>query len=116
MRPRYVRAASLLDGVEEFDAGFFGYSAREAEILDPQQRLFLEHAWEALEDAGYAPDGYDGLIGVYAGVAWNTYLLSNLTHAPRVCSMAVARFQVFITNDKDFMPSTGHLQAEPERS
>ena len=102
--PRYVRAGSVLDGVEEFDAGFFGYSAREAEIMDPQQRLFLEHAWEALEDAGYAPAGYDGLIGVYAGVAWNTYLLSNLT-THRDLFDGGGAFQVFITNDKDFMPS-----------
>jgi acyl transferase domain-containing protein/acyl carrier protein len=102
--PRYVKAGSVLDGVEEFDAGFFGYSAREAEIMDPQQRLFLEHAWEALEDAGYTPDAYDGLIGVYAGVAWNTYLLSNLTTHRELFDGGGA-FQVFITNDKDFMPT-----------
>ena len=102
--PRYVKAGSLLAGVDEFDAPFFGYSAREAEILDPQQRLFLEHAWTALEDAGYAPDGYDGLIGVYAGVAWNTYLLSNLRSHTELFDGGGA-FQVFITNDKDFMPT-----------
>jgi acyl transferase domain-containing protein/acyl carrier protein len=100
--PRYVKAGSVLDGVEELDAGFFGYSAREAEIMDPQQRLFLEHAWEALEDAGYSPETYDGLIGVYAGVAWNTYLLSNLTTHRELFDGGGA-FQVFITNDKDFM-------------
>ncbi|HEV2855695.1 MAG TPA: SDR family NAD(P)-dependent oxidoreductase [Thermoanaerobaculia bacterium] len=102
--PRYVKAASLLDGVDRFDAGFFGYSAREAEILDPQQRLFLEHAWAALEDAGYTPEGYEGLIGVYAGVAWNTYLLSNLRSHPELFDGG-GGFQVFITNDKDFMPT-----------
>src|SRR3954462_10763531 len=101
--PRYVKAASLLDGVDRFDAGFFGYSAREAEILDPQQRLFLEHAWAALEDAGYTPESYEGLIGVYAGVAWNTYLLSNLRSHPELFDGG-GGFQVFITNDKDFMP------------
>jgi acyl transferase domain-containing protein/acyl carrier protein len=102
--PRYVKAASLLAGVDQFDAGFFGYSAREAEILDPQQRLFLEHAWMALEDAGYTPEGYEGLIGVYAGVAWNTYLLSNLRSHPELFDGG-GGFQVFITNDKDFMPT-----------
>jgi acyl transferase domain-containing protein/acyl carrier protein len=102
--PRYVKAASLLAGVDRFDAPFFGYSAREAEILDPQQRLFLEHSWAALEDAGYSPETYDGLIGVYAGVAWNTYLLSNLRSHPELFDGG-GGFQVFITNDKDFMPT-----------
>jgi acyl transferase domain-containing protein/acyl carrier protein len=102
--PRYVKAASLLAGVDRFDAPFFGYSAREAEILDPQQRLFLEHSWAALEDAGYSPEAYDGLIGVYAGVAWNTYLLSNLRSHPELFDGG-GGFQVFITNDKDFMPT-----------
>ena len=97
---RYVKAGSVLEGVDGFDAGFFGYSAREAEIMDPQQRLFLEHAWEALEDAGYSPESYPGLIGVYAGVAWNTYLLSNLT-THRDLFDGGGAFQVFITNDKD---------------
>jgi len=102
--PRFVRAASLLDGVESFDAPFFGYSAHEAAIMDPQQRLFLEHAWAALEDAGHLPARFDGLIGVYAGVAWNTYLLANLTTHPELFAGG-GGFQVFITNDKDFMPT-----------
>ena len=102
--PSYVKAASLLEGVEEFDAGFFDYRAREAEMLDPQQRLFLEHAWQALEDAGYAPATCEGLIGVYAGVAWNTYLLSNLTSHPELFAGA-GGFQMLITSDKDFMPT-----------
>jgi len=103
-RPDYVRAASCLDGVEGFDADFFGYTPREAEIMDPQQRLFLESAWAALENAGTRPDRFEGLIGVYAGVAWNTYLLSNLM-AHRELFEGAGGFQVFITNDKDFMPT-----------
>jgi len=102
--PDYVKAGSVLDGVEEFDAGFFGYTAREAEILDPQQRLFLEHAWAAMEDAGHDPARYPGLVGIYAGVAWNTYLLSNLREHRELFEGSGA-FQVFITNDKDFMPT-----------
>jgi acyl transferase domain-containing protein len=102
--PHYVKAASMLDDVDLFDASFFGYNAREAEIMDPQQRLFLEHAFEALEDAGYSPTQFDGLIGVYAGVAWNTYLLSNLSTHLDLFEGGGA-FQVFITNDKDFMPT-----------
>jgi acyl transferase domain-containing protein/acyl carrier protein len=101
--PNYVKAASLLDGVELFDASFFGYNAREAEMLDPQQRLFLEYAWHALEDSGHAPHEYDGLIGVYAGAAWNTYLLSNLTTHHELFDGG--GFQVFIASDKDFMPT-----------
>ena len=58
--PRYVKAASTLDGIDLFDAAFFGYSPREAELIDPQQRLFLECAWEALEHAGYDPKRYAG--------------------------------------------------------
>ena len=57
---RYVKAAAMLDGIELFDAGFFGYTPREAELIDPQQRLFLECAWEALEHAGYDPAAYAG--------------------------------------------------------
>src|SRR5215210_6065176 len=53
--PRFVPASAALEGTEWFDAGFFGYSPRDAEILDPQQRLFLEVCWEAMENAGYAP-------------------------------------------------------------
>ena len=102
--PEYIKAGSLLDGVDQFDAGFFGYPAGEASILDPQQRLFLETAWHALEDAGYSPREYEGLIGVYAGAAWNTYLLSNLTTQPELFDGGGA-FQIFIASDKDFMPT-----------
>ena len=100
--PNYVPAGSLLDDVDLFDASFFGYNAREAEILDPQQRIFLEVCWHALEDAGYDPQQYEGLIGVYAGAAWNTYLLSNLTTRLELFAGG-GGFQVFIASDKDFM-------------
>ena len=103
-REGYIKMASAIEGAEEFDAEFFGYNARDAAVLDPQQRLFLEHAWTTLENAGYTPAGFDGLIGVYAGVAWNTYLLSNLINHRELFDGAGA-FQVFITNDKDFMPT-----------
>ncbi|MEH1828472.1 MAG: type I polyketide synthase [Nostoc sp.] len=76
--PNYVKAAPILEGIEYFDARFFGYSPKEAEIIDPQHRLFIESAWEALENAGYDPETYNGLIGVYAGVSTNSYFFNNI--------------------------------------
>ncbi len=73
--PGYVKAGAVLEGVKLFDAGFFGYSPREAELIDPQQRFFLECAWTALEAAGYSPETYSGQIGIYAGSRVNEYLL-----------------------------------------
>src|SRR5258708_2199566 len=72
--PKYVRAWGVLADAESFDASFFGVTPREAELMDPQHRLFLECAWEALEDAGYETEKYAGSIGVYAGAGMNTYL------------------------------------------
>ena len=72
--PRYVKVASMIDDVDLFDASFFGYSPREAELIDPQHRLFLECAWEALEQAGYDARRYPGQIGVYAGASWSAYV------------------------------------------
>jgi len=74
----YVKAASTLDDFDLFDANFFGVNPREAEYMDPQNRLFLECAWESLEVAGYDPERYTGLIGVYAGSSENTYLINHL--------------------------------------
>ncbi|MFP2925792.1 beta-ketoacyl synthase N-terminal-like domain-containing protein [Pyxidicoccus sp. 3LG] len=102
--PRYVRAAGILENVEGFDAGLFGYSPREAELIDPQQRLFLECAWEALEHAGCDPRRYPEPIGVYAGCGLNTYLLNNLASHEQLQASARA-FQVLISNDKDLLPT-----------
>jgi acyl transferase domain-containing protein len=71
--PNYVKAMGFLSGVEEFDAHFFDYSPAEAEVMEPQVRLFHECAWEALEDAAYPPGAYDGLIGLFAGAADDFY-------------------------------------------
>ena len=71
--PNYVKAKGLLDQVEYFDAAFFGYNPRDAQMLDPQIRIFTECVWEALEDAGYDPYTYQGLIGLYAGAGINYY-------------------------------------------
>ncbi|MFM9432979.1 phthiocerol/phenolphthiocerol synthesis type-I polyketide synthase E [Janthinobacterium sp. CG_23.3] len=76
--PGYVKAGMLLQGMDQFDAGFFGYAPRDAERLDPQHRVFLETAWHALEHAGYAGAGAPALTGVYAGSGANLYLMRNL--------------------------------------
>ncbi|HEX8139746.1 MAG TPA: SDR family NAD(P)-dependent oxidoreductase [Pyrinomonadaceae bacterium] len=98
--PNFVKAAPVLRGIEMFDAAFFGYSPREAELLDPQHRLFLECAWGALEDAGYDAGRYEGLIGVYGGTSLSTYLLYNLLASRQA---AEDSFQLMIGNDKDFL-------------
>jgi len=71
--PNYVKADGYLDDTDRFDAGFFGYSPREATSMDPQQRLFLESAWQAIESAGYDPRRYGGAIGVFVGTGYSTY-------------------------------------------
>jgi acyl transferase domain-containing protein len=100
--PAYVKAAAALDGMELFDAAFFGMSHREAELTDPQHRIFLECAWEALERSGYISERYDGAIGVFAGAATNTYLLYNLV-ANRELVRTLDPVQLDIANAGDFL-------------
>jgi len=103
-RPGYVPAHGWLDGVDRFDAEFFGISPREAEALDPQHRVFLECAWEAIEHAGHNPDTVGERFGVVASAGLNTYLLSNIL--PRKDLATPANFySLFIANDKDFLPT-----------
>ncbi len=107
-RPGYVRARSILDGVELFDADFFNFLPREAELTDPQQRVFLEIAWEALESAGYDPAAFPGEIAVYAGSSFNTYLLYNvLQDRQRLENVTgayqVGEFSTLVGNGADFI-------------
>lgn len=76
--PSYVRRAPLVDGIDEFDADFFGFPPLAAQVLDPQHRLFLQCAWHALEDANCDPAKFDGSIGVYGTSSPSGYLLHNL--------------------------------------
>ncbi|BCY09671.1 SDR family NAD(P)-dependent oxidoreductase [Actinoplanes sp. L3-i22] len=99
--PDFVAAGSVLTGIDLFDADFFGYSPREAESLDPQQRLFLETCWHALENAGYDSETYPGLVGVYAGCAMSTYLYL-LQSNPEFMAL-LGYLQVHIGNDKDYL-------------
>ncbi|WP_438016892.1 amino acid adenylation domain-containing protein [Sorangium sp. So ce315] len=80
-QPSYVRARGALEGTADFDAEFFDFTPREAELTDPQHRLFLEWAWEALEDAGYDAQRYPGRIGVFGGASMSTYLLGALARS-----------------------------------
>jgi amino acid adenylation domain-containing protein len=98
---RYVRAGGTVDGVELFDAEFFGVTPREAEIMDPQQRVFLECAWETIENAGYDAASYALPIGVFAGVSMNTYLPR--LYASMNSNGTFNNTQVQLGNDKDFI-------------
>ena len=101
--PNYVKARASLDGIELFDASFFGFTPKEAEMLDPQQRVFLECAWEALENAGYDAETYSGAIGVYAGAAKNMHLHSIVSSMNSLEPGEVYQFN--LANDRDFMPT-----------
>ncbi|MEU6231857.1 beta-ketoacyl synthase N-terminal-like domain-containing protein [Kitasatospora sp. NPDC047058] len=100
--PHYVKAGQGIPGVDLFDSELFRFTHDEAEILDPQHRVFLECAFEALERAGYDPDRADGQIGVYAGAGMNHYLLHNLAERHRTGS-TVDRYRLMLANDKDFL-------------
>ena len=99
--PGYVNAAPLLDAVDEFDAEFFGFSARDAALTDPQHRLFLETTWEALEDAGYDPATHPGAIGLFAGCELSTYLYQLFLNRDNLGYLD--GMQLMVTNDKDHL-------------
>ena len=116
--PDYVRRAAILDGVPLFDASFFGFSPRDASIMDPQHRHFLECAWEALEDAAHPPQLFRvaGSIGVFAGSGMNTYLIHNLLANRRLLESA-GLFQLKQTgNDKDVLATRVSLSVRPARA
>ncbi len=98
--PNYVNAGGVLQNHDQFDAAFFNYSPNEAKILNPQHRIFLECAWEALENAAYAASNYQGVVGVYAGSSSNLYLREHL-HANEQIVEDFGMFQLAIANSKD---------------
>ncbi len=103
--PEYVPAKAIVEDVELFDAAFFDYSPREAEMLDPQHRIVLECAVEAFEHAGYDPERFKGRIGVYAGVSAGSYLDVNLSSHAELIDR-VGAYQVDIGNHGEFVPTT----------
>jgi phthiocerol/phenolphthiocerol synthesis type-I polyketide synthase E len=98
--PNFVKAGAILENVDLFDAEFFGYSPGEAEIIDPQHRIFVECAWQAMEDAGYGANVQQFLTGVFAGTSLSTYLLYHLLADEETWRDT---FPVMIGNDKDFL-------------
>lgn len=100
--PSHVAATTVIDGHDRFDAAFFGVTPREAEILDPQHRLFLECAWHGLEDAAVDPARFPGRIGVFAGTGLSSYLLRNLLPDDRLRN-TVGVHPLLIANDRDFL-------------
>jgi phthiocerol/phenolphthiocerol synthesis type-I polyketide synthase E len=91
--PNFIKAKGSIENGDKFDAAFFSFTPREAEIMDPQHRVFMECVWTALENSGYNPDSYAGAIGLYGGESMNTYLLLNLM------------------SNRDLLESVGMLQA-----
>lgn len=99
--PAYIRAKGIVEGAENFDAAFFGISPREAEVMDPQVRVFLEMAQEALENAGYSPEQYSGHIGVYAGSRYNNYFEQHVLPRPEIMNRLDV-VQAMMAKDKDY--------------
>ena len=112
--PAYVRRAALLNGIDEFDADYFGMNPYTARMMDPQQRLFLQTAWHALEDSGYDPAAYDGAIGVFASSTASGYLMDNLLSHRETKTLVgegitVEMFNLVLLNDKDYLATrTSH--------
>lgn len=100
--PTYVNTGVILEDLEYFDASFFDFSTREAEILDPQQRIFLECAWEALENAGYDTNFYKGLIGIYGGVDMSSYEFRYI-YSNEAAVQSISRDSIRLGNDKDYL-------------
>jgi len=100
--PDYVKARGVISDADKFDAAFFGVNPRVAALMDPQQRVFMETAWAALEDAAYDPAQFAGLIGVYAGMGNNTYFTRNVIGHPELIGQ-VGDFQVMTANEKDYI-------------
>ena len=99
----YVPFAAPLDGFEMFDAEFFGFSPKEAAVMDPQHRQFLETAWEALENAGHVPESFDGQVGVFAGCGMGSYFYFNVCSNPDLVESTGMFLLRHTGNDKDFM-------------
>ena len=102
--PTYVKARGVLENIGDFEAGFFGVTPKEAEIMDPQQRVLLEVAWEALESAGHVPASFGGSIGVFAGKFNDSYWSENVVTRPDLVE-SLGAFQAMLGHEKDYVAS-----------
>lgn len=101
--PDFIKAGYILDDVDQFDAEFFHISNSEAELMDPQQRLFLEAAWQAMENSGYVPGQGEDIVGVFASAAFSTYFLNLLNDF--TLAKPTKTLSVLLGNDKDYLAS-----------
>lgn len=109
--PNYVPCRGIVDDADKFDATFFGIGPQEARVMDPQQRVFLELAWAALENAGYDPSRFPGMVGVYAGVGDNHYYVNNVLCHPEVMK-TVGKMITGYGNEKDYIATRVSFQLD----
>lgn len=109
--PNYVPCRGIVDDADKFDNAFFGIGPQEAKVMDPQQRVFLEMAWHALEDAGHDPSRFKGMIGVYAGVGDNHYYYNNVLCHPALVK-TVGKLIVGYGNEKDYIATRVSYQLD----
>lgn len=109
--PNYVPCRGIIDDADKFDNAFFGIGPQEAKVMDPQQRVFLEMAWHALENAGYDPKRFPGMIGVYAGVGDNHYYYNNVLSHPELVK-TVGKLIVGYGNEKDYIATRVSFQLD----
>lgn len=102
--PNFISAKGYLPDVDMFDANFFGFSPREAALVDPQHRVMMEVAWQAMEHSGYDPEQWSGRCAIFTSAGMNTYLTFNIATNPGLIEQ-VGGFQLSIYNDKDFIPT-----------
>ena len=100
--PDYVKARGVIDGVESFDSAFFGIGQREADLMDPQQRVFLELCWHCMERAGHSPDTVRVPVGVFAGMHDATYFRRHVQQHPELIER-LGEFQTMLGNEKDYL-------------
>ena len=109
--PNYIPCRGIIDDADKFDNTFFGIGPQEAKVMDPQQRVFLEMAWHALEEAGYDPSRFPGMIGVYAGVGDNHYYYNNVLCHPEMVK-TVGKLIVGYGNEKDYIATRVSYQLD----
>ncbi len=99
----YVKARGIVAGADLLDPAFFGLTPNQARLMDPQQRVFLEIAWDVLEQTGHVPSQFTGSVGVFAGTGTNTYYLRNVLSNPDLVANTTGEFEAELLNEKDYI-------------